>query len=56
MLSTVGALPPWLGDEAVHRSHRSALLRKDPEWYGRVFDDVPIDLDYVWPVRSSDVA
>ena len=23
-------LPPWFGVEALHRSHRSALLRKDP--------------------------
>jgi hypothetical protein len=55
-LRAAGALPTWLGDEALHRSHRSALLRKDPEWYGPRFDDVPDDLDYVWPVRSSDVA
>lgn len=45
-----GALPPWLGDEPFHRSHRSALLRKDPDWYGARFDDVPLDLEYVWPV------
>jgi hypothetical protein len=25
------ALPPWFGVEALHLSHRSALLRKDPE-------------------------
>jgi hypothetical protein len=23
--------------------------RKGPEHYGAVFDDVPDDLDYVWP-------
>lgn len=50
-LAAVGGLPPWLGDEAVHRSHRSALLRKDPAWYGRFFDDVGDDLPYVWPSR-----
>ena len=33
-LADAGALPPWLGDEALHRSHRSALVRKDPEHYG----------------------
>jgi hypothetical protein len=52
-LAGAGALPPWLGDEALHRSHRSALLRKDPEWYGSSFPDVPDDLPYVWPVRSA---
>jgi MoxR-like ATPase len=52
-LRLAGALPPWLGDDAVHRSHRSALLRKDPEWYSSSFDDVPDDLPYVWPVRRA---
>ena len=50
-VSAAGALPPWLGDDAVHRSHQSALLRKDPEWYATKFGDVPDDLPYVWPVR-----
>lgn len=50
-LRAAGALPPWLGDEAVHRSHRSALLRKDPEWYRPKFGDEPDDLPYVWPVH-----
>ncbi|MDD7962702.1 MSMEG_6728 family protein [Microbacterium thalli] len=42
-------LPPWLGDEALHLSHRSNLLRKDPEFYRPRFGDVPDDLPYVWP-------
>lgn len=52
-LELAAALPPWLGDEDLHRSHRSSLLRKEPEWYGRFFDDVPDDLPYVWPVRAT---
>lgn len=43
-------LPEWLGDEAFHRSHRAALLRKDPGWYGPRFPDAPDDDDYIWPV------
>jgi hypothetical protein len=50
-LAAAGALPGWLGDEAFHRSHRSSLLRKDPEHYRAQFPDVPDDLEYVWPVR-----
>ena len=50
-LLAADALPPWLGDFAFHRSHRSALLRKDPDWYAGVFGDAPADLPYVWPVR-----
>jgi hypothetical protein len=42
--------PAWLGDEAFHASHRSNLLRKDPEWYGRFGWLEPPDLPYVWPV------
>jgi len=53
-----GALPPWLGDEAFHLSHRAALVRKDPKFYGPRFPDVPDDLPYVWPTRepSGDAA
>lgn len=42
-------LPPWIGDESVHRSHRSNLVRKDPEFYAPLFPDVAPDLPYVWP-------
>ena len=44
-----GLLPPWLGDDAVHRSHRSALVRKDPTFYRGRYPDVPDDLPYRWP-------
>jgi hypothetical protein len=54
-LAAEGALPPWLGDEAVHRSHQSALVRKDRHHYRPLFPDVPDDLPYVWPVRSASV-
>jgi hypothetical protein len=52
-LAAAGALPPWLGDPALHRRHQSALLRKDPEFYGPCFPGVPDHLPYVWPVRSK---
>jgi hypothetical protein len=51
-LADAGALPPWLGDDDFHRSHRSALVRKDPDFYGPKFPDVPDDLPYVWPVAT----
>ncbi|MCY1142053.1 MSMEG_6728 family protein [Actinoplanes sp. Pm04-4] len=52
-LEKLGELPPWLGDEDVHRSHQSALLRKDPETYRPLFGPhVPDDLPYVWPVSD----
>lgn len=52
-LAAARALPRWLGDEDFHRSHRSSLLRKDPEHYGRSFADVPDDLPYVWPTTDG---
>ena len=52
-LADAGELPPWLGDAELHRSHRSALVRKDPGFYRPQFADVPNDLPYVWPVGSA---
>jgi Pyrimidine dimer DNA glycosylase len=54
-LVAAGALPGWLFDEALQLSHRSSLLRKDPEHYGPLFRGTPDNLDYVWPVRSPAV-
>ena len=42
-------MPPWLGDEEFHRSHRSNLLRKDEAWYRQFWWTEPTDLPYVWP-------
>lgn len=41
--------PPWLGDNEFHLSHRSNLIRKKPEHYGKLWPGVPNDLPYVWP-------
>jgi len=53
-LAAANELPPWLGREDLHRSHRAALLRKDPEYYGPIFDTEPQDLPYVWPSSGRD--
>ena len=42
--------PSWLGDEKFHASHRSNLLRKNPEWFSQFGWTEPADLPYVWPV------
>ncbi len=52
-LAGAGALPAWLGDEDVHLGHQSALLRKDPDWYGPLFPGVSDDVPFLWPVRSA---
>lgn len=40
---------PWLTDELIE-SHQSNLVRKDPEYYKKLFN-VPDDIEYIWPVR-----
>jgi len=52
-LAASGDLPPWLGDRDFHRSHQSALIRKDPDWYRPRLPEVPDDLPYVWPVPTD---
>jgi len=42
-------LPPWLGDERLHASHRASLLRKSPSFYRRYgWTDDPCT-PYFWP-------
>lgn len=46
-----GTAPLWLGDESIHLSHRSNLLRKDSAHYGPLFErGLFDDLPYIWPV------
>lgn len=42
--------PPWSDYEPLYESHRSNLLRKNPEFYGQYNWKEPIDLPYLWPV------
>lgn len=61
IISIVGQVPPqppshllpwWFGLSAFHRSHRSNLLRKDPQWYGQFGWRERPGLPYVWPEGS----
>lgn len=45
--------PSWLGEEDFHSSHRSNLLRKDPEWYGQFGWSEPATMEYVWPTTGN---
>ena len=47
-------LPPWMGDEDFHLSHRSNLLAKDPEHYRTFWPDMPDTIPYLWPRLASD--
>ena len=56
-LAAAGLLPSWLGDDELHRSHRSNLIAKDPGFYrarfGERFGAEPDDLPYVWPAPDD---
>src|SRR5688572_22201554 len=56
-LAAAGVLPSWVGDEALHRSHRSNLLAKNPAFYrprfAERFGPEPDDLPYVWPAPDD---
>lgn len=41
--------PKWFGNKKFHDSHKSNLLRKDPEHYFEFSKEVPDNLNYVWP-------
>lgn len=43
-------MPPWLGSEEFHRSHRANLVRKLPEFYGPMWPDADPGMPYFWPV------
>lgn len=46
-------LPPWLGDERLHASHRSNLLRKFPEHYNQFGWVESPNLLYFWPTENN---
>lgn len=45
--------PDFIGNKEFHDSHKSNLLRKDPDFYGQYNWDVPNDLPYVWPSSTN---
>lgn len=45
-------LPKWFGDEKFHASHRSNLLRKNKEHYGKFGWTEEEDLEYEWPIQN----
>lgn len=46
-------IPPWVGGRRFHASHRSNLLRKDPEHYGQLGWRVRADMPRYWPIRKG---
>ncbi len=44
-------MPPWLGNEQLHLSHKSNLIRKYPEHYKAYWPDIPDNIPYLWAVE-----
>jgi len=42
--------PSWWGDARVHDSHKSNLLRKNPEYYAQHYWHVDQEMPYYWPI------
>lgn len=45
--------PGWFGREDFHASHRSNLIRKNPDFYRTYGWTESPDLPYIWPVGTS---
>jgi hypothetical protein len=43
-------MPPWVGDQKFHDSHKSNLLRKDFKFYSQYNWNISDNLPYYWPV------
>lgn len=44
--------PKWFGDDRLHMSHRSNLLRKNKEFYGKFNWSEKNDIPYFWPTKE----
>jgi hypothetical protein len=44
--------PLWLGDDRLHSSHRSNLLRKDYEYYSQFSWTEDDKMEYWWPTKE----
>ena len=45
-------MPEWIGDDRVHASHRSNLLRKDFSFYSKFGWSESSDMPYFWPIET----
>lgn len=45
--------PTWLGDDRIHLSHQSNLIRKDYEYYKPLFPEAPEGLAYFWVTKEK---
>lgn len=51
--TTLNVFPQFIGNEEFHASHRSNLLRKNPEHYSKFGWTEPNNLPYYWPTKIN---
>ena len=51
-LSSSKNYPSWLCGEKIFESHKSNLLRKNPEHYSKFFGDISSSIPYFWPCEN----
>jgi hypothetical protein len=56
MFERVPPKPWWLGDNRLHTSHRSNLLRKKPDFYSHYNWTEPPTIPYWWPTQEKQSA
>lgn len=44
--------PPWITSEFIE-SHRSNLIRKNPDFYKPLFPNTQEGLEYIWPTNNN---
>lgn len=42
--------PYWLGNPEFHLAYKSNLVRKYPEYYRKLWPNIPDDMEYMWPI------
>ena len=52
-VSYIYEYPRWFGDQRFHASHRSNLLRKNPEYYSQFQWTESNNLPYFWPTKEG---
>ena len=49
-------IPKWVGNEQFHLSHKSNLIRKNPDHYKQLWPDIPDNIPYVWSTNKVSIS
>ena len=49
-------MPSWFGMTDLHTSHKSNLIRKNPDHYKQLWPDIPDNIPYVWSTNKVSIS